>query len=193
VKKGKFIVIYGANNLGKTTQAKILVKKLKKTGRKVKLIKYPVYDLEPTGSIVNKFLRKNLRLTEYEAQYIFVRNRWDYQPTLEKMLNNGIWVVAEDYKGTSICWGATHGVPLSKMIKLNSGVKEEDLVILLDGTQFKDSIEKRHHNETSKMWDKGRKMHLKVGKMFDWKKVKADDPVDKVAENIWKEVEKVLD
>ena len=31
-KKGKFIVLYGINNLGKTTQAKLLVKNLKNSG-----------------------------------------------------------------------------------------------------------------------------------------------------------------
>ncbi len=184
MKKGKFIVIYGANNLGKTTQAKLLVKNLRKAGKKVKYIKYPVYDLEPTGSILNKFLRKNLSLSEYEAQYIFVQNRRDFQPKLERLLNEGSWIVAEDYKGTGICWGATHRVPLNKMLKLNSGLLEEDLAILLDGDQFKESIEKKHHNEDGKMWEKGRIMHRKVGKIFGWKRVDAGQSIEKVASNI---------
>lgn len=185
MKRGKFIVLYGANNVGKSTQVKLLVKRLKKSGIKLKQVKYPIYNLEPTGAILNKFLRKNLKLTEYEAQYIFVQNRKDFQPKLEKMLDSGYWVTAEDYKGTGICWGATHGVPLKKMLKLNSGLLGEDLAILLDGVQFKESIEKRHLNEASKMWEKGKQIHLKVGKIFKWKLVKADLPVDEVAENIW--------
>ncbi len=192
MKKGKFVVIYGANNIGKSTQVNLLVNRLRKIGKKVKKLKYPIYDLEPTGSIVNKFLRKNLKLSEFEAQYIFDRNRKDFQPELEQMIAKGIWVVAEDYRGTSICWGATHGISLNKMIKLNSEVYPEDLVILMDGRQFKEAIEKGHHNEDSKMWEKGRQMHLKVGRMLGWKKVKSDDSADIVAENIWKIVEKEL-
>ena len=192
MKKGKFIVIYGANNVGKTTQVKLLVSKLKKIGKKVKLLKYPIYDLGPTGSILNKFLRKHLSLTEYEAQYIFMHNRKDFQPELEKILKNGYWVVAEDYKGTGICWGATHNVPLKKMIQLNKDLLEEDLAILLDGKQFKEAIEKKHHNEDGRRWEKGRQIHKKVGKMFGWKQVKSDDSIDEVSGNIWKIVERKL-
>lgn len=188
--RGKFIVIYGANNVGKTTQVKLLAKRLRKNKKKVKLLKYPIYDLEPTGPIINKFMRKRLPLTEYEAQYIFMHNRWDFQPTLEQLLDKGYWVVAEDYKGTGICWGVTHKVPLKKMIELNAGLLEEDLAILLDGQQFKEAIEKRHHNEDSKAWNRGRMIHRKVGDIFGWKIVKADDPIKEVSENIWKIVEK---
>ena len=42
---GKFIVIYGVNNLGKTTQANMLVQKLKASGLKAEYLKYPIYDL----------------------------------------------------------------------------------------------------------------------------------------------------
>jgi thymidylate kinase len=189
---GKFIVIYGANNVGKSTQVKLLVKRLKKAGKKVKLLKYPIYDLEPTGNILNKFLRKNLRLAEYEAQYIFMQNRKDFEPQLRKYLDSGCWVVAEDYRGTGICWGATHRVPLKKMIKLNEDLLVEDLVILLDGKQFKEAIEKKHHNEDGRQWERGRMIHKKVGKIFGWKYVKSDVPVKIVSENIWRIVENEL-
>ncbi|MBN2604132.1 MAG: hypothetical protein JXA91_08380 [Candidatus Thermoplasmatota archaeon] len=190
--RGRFIVIYGANNVGKSTQVDLLAKRLRRAGKKVKKLKYPIYDLEPTGNIINKFLRKNLRLTEYEAQYIFMQNRKDFEPQLKKYLEKGYWVVAEDYRGTGICWGATHRVPLRKMIKLNEELLDEDLVILLDGKQFKEAIEKKHHNEDGRQWERGRMIHRKVGKMFGWKLVKSDDSVDKVADNVWKIVEKEL-
>jgi len=48
---GKFIVLYGINNLGKTTQTRILVDKLKLHGLKAEYLKYPVYDLAPSGPI----------------------------------------------------------------------------------------------------------------------------------------------
>lgn len=192
MKRGKFIVIYGANNVGKSTQVKLLVKRLRKSGKRVKLLKYPIYDLEPTGNILDKFLRKNLRLTEYEAQYIFMQNRRDFEPQLKGYLDRGYWVVVEDYKGTGICWGATHRVPLKKMIQLNKGLLEEDLAILMDGKQFKESIEKKHHNEDGRGWQKGREIHKKVGKIFGWKLVNSDDTVDEVSEYIWKIIDKEL-
>ena len=43
IHRGKFIVLYGINNLGKTTQAKMLVDKLKLHGLEAEYLKYPVY------------------------------------------------------------------------------------------------------------------------------------------------------
>ena len=41
--RGKFIVLYGINNLGKTTQAKFLVEKLQSQGLRAEYVKYPIY------------------------------------------------------------------------------------------------------------------------------------------------------
>lgn len=190
---GKFIVIYGANNIGKSTQVILLSEKLKTIGKKVITIKYPIYDLEPTGPILNKFLREKTGMDELSAQKIFIQNRIDFEPTLKKYLEDGYWVVAEDYKGTGICWGATHGIPLEKMIDLNGNLLDEDLAILMDGeAQFVESIEKGHHNEDNDIWVEGRDMHRKVGKIFGWEVVNANQPREKVAEDIWDIVSKSL-
>ena len=76
------------------------------------------------------------------------------------------------------------------MLELNDNLLEEDLGILLDGRQFKEAIEKGHHNEDKGMWMKGRNMHRKVGKLFRWKKANANQPIEKVAADIWRIVEK---
>ncbi len=59
MKKGKLIVFYGINNLGKSTQAELLVERIKQEGKKAQHIKYPIYELEPTGSMINRYLRQN--------------------------------------------------------------------------------------------------------------------------------------
>lgn len=191
--KGKFIVIYGANNIGKSTQIGLLVKRLESEGKKVKRLKYPIYDLEPTGPLLNRFLREKTGMDEFSAQKIFTQNRRDFEPTLKKYLKDGYWVVAEDYKGTGISWGVANGVPLDTMLKLNENLYEENLAILMDSeAQFSESIEKGHHNEDNGRWEKGRDMHRKVGKIFGWKVVNANQEVDKVASDIWEIIERSL-
>ena len=56
MKKGLFVVLHGINNLGKTTQAKLLVEKLQSEGHKAEYMKYPVYDLDPSGKIPDQIL-----------------------------------------------------------------------------------------------------------------------------------------
>ena len=58
-KKGRFIVFYGTNNLGKSTQAKLLIERFNNLNIPFEYIKYPLYDLAPSGHILNDYLRND--------------------------------------------------------------------------------------------------------------------------------------
>ncbi|HLC64402.1 MAG TPA: hypothetical protein VJK25_03630 [Patescibacteria group bacterium] len=109
MKEGLFIVIYGINNLGKSTQAELLVEGLVKSGMRAEYLKYPVYDLKPTGPRINEILRGGERqeISEEDFQALYTANRRDYQPTLCRKISEGINIIAEDYIGTGLAWGAT--------------------------------------------------------------------------------------
>ena len=111
-KKGKFIVFYGINNLGKTTQAKRLVDNLNRDNIKAEYIKYPIYDLPPSGELINGYLRQGnpFNFNPRELQILYAFNRTQFQATLSAKLDQGIIIVAEDYIGTSLAWGAGSGV-----------------------------------------------------------------------------------
>ena len=66
--RGKFIVIYGANNLGKTVQANLLIDSLRNIDKNAHYLKYPIYDLEPTGPRINAALREGLNISDIELQ-----------------------------------------------------------------------------------------------------------------------------
>ena len=106
--KGKFITFYGINGLGKSTQRERVSEELKRRNNvDVVHVKYPVYFLTPTGPRINDYLRNGnpQGLTPHDHQALQIENRKDFQPTLTRMLISGIWVVAEDYIMTGICWG----------------------------------------------------------------------------------------
>ncbi|MFC1616445.1 dTMP kinase, partial [Patescibacteria group bacterium] len=135
MKKGKFITIYGINNIGKTTQSKLLVENLEQAGYDVIYVKYPVYSIEPSGPFINKILRNsnNQSISEEELQSWFVLNRYQYQPKLIQFLNEGKIIVAEDYSGTGIAWGTAKGVNQSWLESINNNLLKEDLAIMLEG------------------------------------------------------------
>jgi thymidylate kinase len=194
-KRGKFIVIYGINNLGKTTQAKLLVKNLKKSGQKADYVKYPVYNLEPAGPLINGYLRQGNphKFSPRELQLLHFIDRIKFEPILENKLGKGINIVAEDYFGTGVCWGIGGGVDKNLLFNLYKFVRKEDLVFLFDGKRFKQSIEKNHKHETDeKLIRKVRKAHLMVGKKYKWQKVNANLPINQLEKIIWDKVKKVL-
>ena len=93
------ITLYGINNIGKTTQALRLVERLKEAGHDAVYVKFPVYEIEPTGTYLNSFLRsgETQKITEEELQMWFTLNRYQFEPTLKQWLREGKIVIAEDY------------------------------------------------------------------------------------------------
>lgn len=193
--RGKFINLLGINNLGKSTQAKLLVENLQNYGLKAEYLKYPIYDLEPTGPQINEILRsgKKQELSEEELQKIYAQNRQDYQPELETKLSKGINIVAEDYVGTGLAWGVAKGADLNVLLKQNEGLIKGDIAILLDGERFTEAKEEKHiHEQNDELMKRCRQVHLDLAKKYGWKIVNANQSVEKVSQDIWQEIEKTL-
>jgi len=193
--KGKLIVIYGINNLGKSTQAKMLIEKLNNKGVKAEYLKYPIYDLAPSGPTLNNYLRGGnfFKLSPREAQTIYTLNRTQYQAELEKKLNEGITIIAEDYTGTGLAWGIGAGVDEQYLKYINKHLLNEDLVILLDGQRFIEAAEKNHiHEENEELINKVRLTHLKLAEEKGWQIINANQPIEKIHNAIWKKVKKII-
>ena len=185
------------NNIGKSTQFKLLSKRIIDEGVEVISYKYPLYKFRPTGPLLNKILRDpkvSKEYSEFEAQKVFAQNRLEFQPTVESILKSGINVLSEDYVGTGISWGLTRDVSLEDLEEINSGLLNPDLALLLDGDRFLDKIEKNHRNEDAQAgeWEKSRKAHLMLAKRYGWKSVNANQSIEKVHSDIWELVSDFL-
>jgi len=187
MKNGKFIVLYGINNLGKTTQAEMLVNALKEVSR-VTFIKYALYDLKPTGPILNDYLRNGnpWGLTHREFKIFHAMNRTQYDSVLrEKLADEDRIVIAEDYVGTSIAWGIGSGIDKDFIEEINSHLLKPDIAILLDGERFTDGIEEGHkHESDNDLTEKVRQVHLKLAKEKGWIVVNANQDKYKVHSDI---------
>lgn len=185
---GKLIVFYGINNLGKSTQAKLLVERLKANGYQSEYLKYPIYDLEPSGRMLNDYLRNAnpFGLRSREAQIMYAMNRTQYQSELASKLKSGINVIAEDYKGTGIAWGLGAGVDEKFLKEINSHLIQEDLVFLFDGERFRQAIENNHKHENDEdLMTKVRWAHLKLREEYGWWKINANLAIEEIHEEIW--------
>jgi len=193
--QGAFITIYGVNNIGKSTQARLLMKKLLEEGYDAHYLKYPVYELKPTGEKINSILRSGgaQQISEEELQTLFMQNRRDYEPTLRKLLEEGRIVIAEDYTGTGIAWGQAKGLTLEFMEELNQGLLREDFAILLSGQRDTRARESKHIHESddlliSKVSDI---LHTLAGR-YSWHTVELKPAIPDTAAAIWREVQNFL-
>lgn len=187
-----FITLYGINNIGKSTQAKRLVERLKAAGKDAVYIKYPVYDVEPTGSYLNAFLRSGgvQSISEEELQMWFTLNRYQFQPTLQEWLAEGKIVVAEDYTGTGLAWGTVKGAQTEWLERLNAGLVKEDLAILLDGERFTHASEKDHiHESNEDFMQRSREVHVALGEKYGWITVPVLGNAETVSDSVWAIIE----
>ncbi len=197
--RGRFLVIYGPNNIGKSTQigniARLLIGDSHYRGQLLK-VKYPIYGLRPTGPEINRILRQEtgMAIPEVKLQTLFAQNRRDFQELLITLLNTGITVLAEDYTGTGLAWGLTRGVPLKILLELNADLIDPDIAILLDGNRFLDACEPTHRNEGAgdEIWSKNRVAHLHLADMFGWQVIDASQEKEAVTMAIWEILQPIL-
>lgn len=193
--KGKLIVLYGINNLGKTTQAKLTVEELKKQGIEAEYLKYATYELEPTGCIINDYLRKGnpYGLSTREFQIMHAFNRTQYEPTLKSKLEQGIWIVAEDYTKTGIAWGVGNGIDKTFLERINSHLLIEDLALFFEGERFKGAIEKGHqHEENEELIQRVKLVHEELAKEHKWISINANESIEEIQKTIQKIIKQKL-
>lgn len=192
--QGKFIAVYGINGIGKTTQVEMLVEYLKSKGKKASRLKYPIYDLEPEGPFIHKYLRdpdfrSENELSTHKLQKKYAENRMRYEQELRERLAKGEWIVAEDYTGTGISWGLTWGGELGYLEDINEDLLKPDLEILMHGSRFLSAIEKDHRNEMdNERITICKNFHELLADRYGWEKINANQKIPKVHKDM---IEKV--
>lgn len=190
-----FITLYGINNIGKTTQAKRLIRKLHECGKNAVYVKYPVYNSKPSGVFLDHVLRsgKMQDFFEEELQMWFTLNRYQFEPQLKELLKNDGWVVAEDYTGTGIAWGVAKGASLEWLENINKYLLKEDLAILIDGKRNMNAKEGNHiHERNDVLVTQCQKVFRTLSHRYNWKIVKIDHDWDITTECLWRCIEVLL-
>jgi len=194
--RGKFIVFYGLNNLGKTTQALLLVENLKRFGHKAKYVKYPRYDKMPTGKIISNYLRddNDYNLSPRELQIFYAFNREQCEEEIKNDLKNGVHIISECYIGTGLAWGEAEGVDKEFLRHINSHLLKEDLAFYFRGKRFRDSIEKNHIFENDdKLSRKAQIAFELMSEEFGWVDLNANNPIVKIEKQIYAYVQEYID
>lgn len=192
---GKLIVLYGANNTGKSTQCRLLLDKLNSSKNKCVFYKIPQYTVEPAGVMLNEYLRENNpdHLSPREAQILYALDRVQFIPQIQEILANGTNILLEDYWGTGVSWGMALGVPKEFLLRINSSCYKENLAILLDNARYHSGIEHNNlHEQSNEILLQVAQNHHALAEEFGWKIVAANQSIEKVHADIWSEVSKII-
>ncbi len=187
ITQGLLIPFYGINNLGKTTQAKLTVEALCARGYDAVYQKYAVYDLEPSGPLINEVLRsKNpYNLPPIAFQTLQALNRTQFEPQLKQWLAEGKIIIAEDYTGTGLAWGIGAGLSKEYLMRVNSHLLKEDMAFYFHGKRFTQAVEKGHlHEENDELTNTVSTAHAELATELGWIPVHANRDIPIITEEI---------
>ncbi len=101
MKKGKLIVIDGTDGSGKATQVELLAKRLKKEGKKVYVVDFPVYDKNFFGAFIGQCLTDEkynfLKTHPKIVSVLYAADRWESSKDISAYLKKGYIVIANRY------------------------------------------------------------------------------------------------
>ncbi len=130
-KKGVFICIEGLDGCGKTTQAKLLAKKLRKSHN-------AFYTAEPSRGKIGTFIRRRClysekRLSTVVEALLFAADRVEHvENEVLPALREGRLVISDRYVYSSLAYQGAAGLSLEWIEKVNEHALKPDLAVFLD-------------------------------------------------------------
>jgi dTMP kinase len=182
--KGAFICIEGLDGCGKTTQAKLLVKRLQKSHN-------AVYTAEPSRGKIGAFIRKSClygekRLSSVVEALLFAADRLEHvENEVLPALRQGRLVVSDRYVYSSLAYQGAAGLSLEWIEKINEHALRPDFAIFIDVDpkivmqRLKPNKSVMENLETQR---KVREIYLKYVTKGELTRIDGDKPQKEVAE-----------
>ena len=130
-RKGLLIVFEGLDQSGKQTQAEALRDHLTSLGRQCRLLSFPDYST-PIGSEISRGLHGEREYGPDVMQLLYVANRHEKKPEIERDLDAGITIICDRYIASTIAYGEAHGLNAAWLTEIQRYLPAPDLSVLLD-------------------------------------------------------------
>ena len=129
--KGVFVCVEGLDGCGKTTQAKLLVRRLNRNYD-------AVYTAEPSSGKIGRFIKKHCLLGEKRSSgvveaLLFAADRFEHVENIVlPAMQKGKIVVSDRYVYSSLAYQGATGLDLEWIWKINEHAIPPDLAIFID-------------------------------------------------------------
>src|SRR5919197_847612 len=128
---GLLIAFEGLDQSGKQTQAERLRDHLREQGHKSRLVAFPDY----ATSIGEEIARALQGERDYGAdvmQLLYIANRYERKPDLQRWLDGGLILVCDRYTASSIAYGEAQGLDPAWLAEAQKYLPPPALTIMLD-------------------------------------------------------------
>ena len=170
---GKFIVVEGLDGSGKNAQIEFLVDYLKKLGKEVIITREPTLDSQ-SGRKIKQALQQEIKLDPLELQSLYVQDRKEHlENKVIPALKEGKLVVSSRYVFSTFAYGASNGLDIDLLIKMNDNFLLPDLTIIIDVSPESCMERIENRGEPKELFEKIEKLtkvnefYKKIPKMFE--------------------------
>jgi len=186
-KNGVFVCVEGLDGSGKTTQAKVLVRNLRRRGFDA------VYTSEPSVGKVGRLIRSFVldredRVPVALEALLFAADRVDHVESVVKpLLKEGKVVVCDRYVYSTLAYQGAAGLDLEWIECVNRFALKPHLALLIDvpgDVVIKRLKRKKTVMETKRNQEKVREVYLKMVRDKHLMLIDGDKPIREVAKNV---------
>jgi len=128
---GHLIAFEGLDQSGKQTQAERLRDRLKLDGRKARLVSFPDYATS-IGEEIARALQGEREYGPDVMQLLYVANRYERKPDLQRWLEGGLMLVCDRYTASSVAYGEAFGLDPAWLADLQKFLPPAWMTIFLD-------------------------------------------------------------
>jgi dTMP kinase len=129
--RGLLIAFEGLDQSGKQTQAERLQAAIEARGDRCRLLAFPAYETA-IGEEIHRALHGQRDYPADVMQLLYVSNRYEHKPQIERWLAEGTTIVCDRYVASSIAYGEAHGLDPQWLAEIQRYLPAADLTILLD-------------------------------------------------------------
>lgn len=192
--RGKIIVIEGIDKAGKTTQANLLLKKLK--GKKYVKFDFPDYST-PVGIEIKQFLDGKRDYSDEVKMMLLSANRWEKKSEIESIIGKGTTIIMNRYYQSNLVYGISKGLKLKWLLALDEGLPKADLVVVIDIKT--NTLVKRSRNDITDTFEQDldlirnvRRNYKMLANKFNWHIIDGEDTVNIVNVRVVELVRKIM-
>lgn len=194
MRRGKIIVIEGIDKAGKTTQANLLLKKLK--GKKYVKFDFPDYST-PVGIEIKQFLDGKRNYSDEVKMMLLSANRWEKKSEIESIIGKGTTIIMNRYYQSNLVYGISKGLKLKWLLALDEGLPKADLVVVIDIKT--NTLVKRSRNDITDTFEQDldlirnvRRNYKMLANKFNWHIIDGEDTVNIVNVQVVELVRKIM-
>lgn len=124
------IVFEGLDQSGKQTQAELLRDWLKKEGHRARLVSFPDYGTS-IGEEIARALQGERDYGPEVMQLLYVANRYERKPDLQRWIDGGLILVCDRYLASSIAYGEAQGLDPLWLAEIQKFLPRPSLTFML--------------------------------------------------------------